>query len=100
MRSMHGISVPGGSVILAILFGLVLMVPATASSAPDSAVSAWAAADLKIVRNPSTGAVAFLSSKKGLDSGATAQSLKATPGGCGHLPVALPEVSGDVQCGK
>ena len=79
MRSMKGILAPGCSVILAIVFGMGLMVPTIASSAPDNAAAAWAAAELKIVRNPSTGAVLFLSSKKGLDSGTTAQTLQATP---------------------
>ena len=69
----------GCSVILAIVFALAVMVPANASSDFDSAAAAWAAADLEFVRNPSTGAVAFLSSKKGLDSGATDQELRATP---------------------
>lgn len=78
-RSITGIMAPGCSVALAIVFWMALMVPASAASAPDNAAVAWAAADLKIVRNPSTGAVSFLSTSKGLDSGTSAQALNATP---------------------
>ena len=76
---MLGITAPGCSLALAIVFWMIFMVPAPAVSAPDSAATAWAAADLKIVRNPSTGAVSFLSTSKGLDSGTSAQTLSATP---------------------
>ena len=69
----------GSSVVLAIACWMVLMAPSPAMSAPDSAAAAWTAADMKIVRNPSTGAVSFLSTSKGLDSGVTAQALRATP---------------------
>jgi Zn-dependent metalloprotease len=69
----------GISMTLAIVCWMVLMVPAPALSAPDNAAAAWAAADMKIVRNPSTGAVSFLSTSKGLDSGASATALRATP---------------------
>jgi Zn-dependent metalloprotease len=65
--------------VLAIVFWMIFMVPDPAVSAADNAAAAWAAADLKIVRNPSTGAVSFLSTSKGLDSGTSAQALSATP---------------------
>jgi Zn-dependent metalloprotease len=58
---------------------MALLAPTPALSAPDSAAAAWARADLKIVRNPSTGAVSFLSTSRGLDSGISAQALSADP---------------------
>ena len=78
-RSITGIMAPGCSLALAIVLWMIFMVPAPAVSAADNAAAAWAAADLKIVRNPSTGAVSFLSTSKGLDSGTSAQALNATP---------------------
>jgi Zn-dependent metalloprotease len=61
------------------LFSMMFMAPAIVAAADAASSARWSNDDLKIVRHPSTGAVRFLSSKQGLDSGVDKSFLRKKP---------------------
>lgn len=71
---------PWYGIALAMLFSMMLMAPAIVAAADAASSARWSDDDLKIVRYPSTGAVRFLSSKQGLESGVKKSLLRKNPG--------------------
>jgi Zn-dependent metalloprotease len=70
---------PWFTIYLAVLFSLMLMAPVIAEAAEATSSVKWSDDDLQIVRHPTTGAVRFLRSKQGLDSGANKSLLGKRP---------------------
>ena len=70
---------PRYGIALAMLFSMMFMAPAIVAAADAASSARWSDEDLIIVRHPSTGAVKFLRSKQGLDSGVDKSFLRKKP---------------------